>query len=224
MFIGHFAVGFAGKKLAPQASLPALLLAGVLADLLGPLAAVVGAEQVRILPAGSAYPALEFVNIPWSHSLMMLTVWGLVLGAFFRKGSGGRRIGGVIALLVVSHWFLDWITHRPDMQLYPGGARYGLALWDNMPLSMAIEILIFMGGIALYVSATRAKDATGRWALVALSGLLLVFFVFDSLQPVSPPSVVVFAISAVVATMIILLLAGWIDRHREILPNTSRTP
>jgi hypothetical protein len=32
LFIGHFAVGFAGKKAAPKASLAALLLAALFAD------------------------------------------------------------------------------------------------------------------------------------------------------------------------------------------------
>jgi hypothetical protein len=130
----------------------------------------------------------------------------------------------VIAALVVSHWFLDWITHKPDMPVYPGGDRYGLGLWNNVTATMVVEILMFVAGLSLYVSATRAKDAVGRWAFIALAVLLFGFFIFDSLDPSAPPSVAAIWISALIATAIMLLWAGWIDRHREIVPTVSRTP
>ncbi len=224
MFIGHFAVGFAGKKLAPQASLPALLLAGVFADVLWPVLVAVGAEHVRIAPGATVYTPLEFVSYPWSHSLLMLLIWGGLIGAFFRHRQGGRRIWAVIAALVVSHWLLDWITHKPDMPLYPGGEKYGLGLWNNVTATMVVEILMFAAGLALYASTTRAKDAVGRWAFIGLAALLFGFFILDSLDPTAPPSVAAIWISALIATPIVLLWAGWIDRHRELAHGASRTP
>jgi membrane-bound metal-dependent hydrolase YbcI (DUF457 family) len=52
---------------------------------------------------------------------------------------------GAIAIWigVVSHWVLDWVTHRPDMPLYPGGARYGLGLWNSIYGTMVVEFLMF---------------------------------------------------------------------------------
>ena len=216
MFIGHFAVGFAGKKLAPRASLPALLFAGLFADILWPVLVAVGAEHVRIAPGNTVYTPLEFVSYPWSHSLLMLLIWGGLLGAFFRKRVDGQRIWAVIAALVVSHWFLDWITHAPDMPVYPGGPRYGLALWNNVNLTMIVEIVMFAAGVWMYASVTRARDGIGRWAFVALVVLLLGFFVADSFDPSAPPSVQVIWISALAASAIILLWAAWIDRHRSL--------
>jgi protein-S-isoprenylcysteine O-methyltransferase Ste14 len=83
---------------------------------------------------------------------------------------------------------------------------------------------LFSAGLALYASTTRAKDAIGRWALIALAVLLFAFFIFDALDPSAPPSVAVIWISALIATAIILFWAGWIDRHREIVPKINRTP
>jgi hypothetical protein len=47
VFIGHFAVGFAVKRLTPTASLGPLLAAPLLADLLEPVFLLLGIEQAR---------------------------------------------------------------------------------------------------------------------------------------------------------------------------------
>ena len=216
MFIGHFAVGFAAKKLAPHASLPALLFAPLFADILWPVLVAVGAEHVRIVPGHTVYTPLEFVSYPWSHSLLMLVIWGGLIGAFFRNRPEGKRVWAVIATLVVSHWLLDWITHAPDMPIYPGGAKYGLALWNDVTMTIVVEIVLFAAGVALYASATKPLDGIGRWAFYSLVALLLGFFVADSLDPSAPPSVQIIWISGLIASAVILLWAGWIERHRTV--------
>ena len=215
MFIGHFAVGFAAKRLAPRAPLQALLLAPLFADALWPLLVAVGAEHVRIDPGNTVVTPLDFVSYPWSHSLLMLVLWGALLGAYFRRRPGGNRTWLVIGALVVSHWFLDWITHAPDMPVYPGGPKYGLGLWNNASLTMVVELAMFVVGVALYETSTRARDRIGRWAFYALVLLLLVAFIVDSLDPSAPPSVDAIWISAIVATAVTLVWAWWIERHRE---------
>ena len=215
MFIGHFAVGFAAKKIAPRAPLHALLLAPLFADVLWPLLVAVGAEQVRIDPGNTIVTPLDFVSYPWSHSLLKLVIWGGLLGAYFRRKPDGNRTWLVIAALVVSHWFLDWITHAPDMPLYPGGPKYGLGLWNNQTMTMVVELAMFVVGVALYETSTRARDRIGRWAFYALVVLLLVAFIGDSLDPAPPPSVDAIWMGAIVATAVTLVWAWWIDRHRE---------
>src|SRR5215471_18702837 len=126
MFIGHFALGFAAKRAAPRTSLVLLFAAAQFADLLWPLLVAVGIEQVRIEPGNTAFTPLDFVSYPYSHSLALLAVWGVVFTLVF-----GRNFA-ILAGLVVSHWVLDWITHRPDMPLYPGSAKYGLGLWNSI--------------------------------------------------------------------------------------------
>jgi len=63
----------------------------------------------------------------------------------------------------VSHWVLDWITHAPDLPLYPGGPRVGLGLWHSVAATMVIETLVFLAGLFIYTRTTRAADRTGRW-------------------------------------------------------------
>ena len=222
MFIGHFAVGFAGKKAAPRASLAALLLAALFADVLWPVLVAVGAEEVRIVPGSTVYTPLEFVSYPWSHSLLALIIWGVFFAAYYRKRTDGVRTGLVMGLLVVSHWFLDWITHKPDMPLWPRGPVYGLGLWNSVAATMVVEIVMFIVGVIIYTRTTRSRDKIGTigwWALVAL---LFGFYIMDSLSGGAPPSVRAIWASALIATAVILAWAGWVDRHRELRSKASR--
>jgi len=132
MFIGHLAVGLAAKRAVPRVSLAMLVLASQWADAVWPVLVGLGLEQVRIDPGNTAFTPLDFVSYPYSHSLVALVLWGIALGATYRGIAGGRRTFWVLAGLVVSHWVLDYVTHRPDMPLYPGGPKVGLGLWRSV--------------------------------------------------------------------------------------------
>ena len=91
MFIGHFGVAMAGKRVAPKVSLPVLFLAAVFADTLWPFLVAAGIETVRIAPGDTKYTPLEFVSYPWSHSLLLLIVWGVLFGVIYRLYTGDGR-------------------------------------------------------------------------------------------------------------------------------------
>ncbi len=216
MFIGHFAVGLAGKKFAPQASLAALWGAALFADILWPVLVALGAEEVRIVPGNTAYTPLDFVSYPWSHSLLMLCLWGVLLGAAYRNKQSGAKIGVVIGMLVVSHWVLDWITHIPDMPLWPSGPKFGLGLWESVTNTMIVEIPMFAIGVFLYARTTKPRDLNGSIGFWALIALLFGSYLFDSLTSMPPPSVTAIWVSALIATAIVLAWAAFVDRHRDI--------
>src|SRR5712671_4244163 len=132
MFIGHYAVGFAAKRAAPNASLGPLMAAPVLLDLLWPIFLLLGWEHVRIDPGNTAFTPLAFDSYPISHSLLMAVVWAVVFVLLTRRVST-RQASLWIALAVVSHWVLDWITHGPDLPLLPRlGPKVGLGLWNSV--------------------------------------------------------------------------------------------
>lgn len=216
MFIGHFAVGFAAKRVIPRVSLAVLFVAVLFADILWPVLVLLGLESVRIEPGATAYTPLAFLSYPWSHSLVMLVVWGLVLGAAYRGIFGGRRTFAVLAALVVSHWVLDWLTHAPDMPIYPGGPKYGLVLWNSIGGTMAVELLLYAVGVWLYAATTRARDGVGRWAFLALATTLGLIYLANSFAPEPPPSVTVIAVVAIAASVLFPAWAWWVDRHREV--------
>jgi membrane-bound metal-dependent hydrolase YbcI (DUF457 family) len=220
MFIGHFAVGFAAKKIAPRASLALLLSAPLFLDMLWPIFVLAGWEQVRIDPGNTRYTPLDFVHYPWSHSLLMSVVWASLFAGLYYTVA--RERAGTIAIWigVVSHWVLDWVTHRPDMPLYPGGPRLGLGLWNSVAGTMVAEISMFAVGVWLYAQTTRARDRIGKYALGAYVGLLLLLYISDRFSG-PPPGVAAVAWVGIAASAIFVPWAWWFDRHRSANEVTS---
>jgi len=213
MFIGHNAVGFASKRIAPRTSLGWLMTAPILLDLLWPLFLLLGIEHVRIAPGNTKFTPLDFYDYPWSHSLLMSIVWGVLFAAaYFAKT---RYTAGAVTLAcgVVSHWVLDFFTHGPDMPLYPGGPKVGLGLWNHPMATMLIEGLMFIAGIAVYVRVTRPRDRTGLFAMWGLVIMLTVIYAANTQGP--PPPNVGMLIGLAFAQYLIPIWAAWIDRHRE---------
>jgi hypothetical protein len=215
MFIGHFALGFAAKRAAPQMSLATLFGAAQLADILWPVLVATGVEHVRIDSGNTAFTPLDFVSYPYSHSLAMLVLWAAVLGLGYRYVSGrSGRAMGVLAVLVLSHWILDWISHRPDMPLYPGGPRFGLGLWNSIPATIVVELAMLTIGLWFYLRSTCARDAIGRWSLnLMVVVLLLVYLLNTAGRP--PSSVTAIWVAGVVGTPLLLAWSWWTDRHRQ---------
>src|SRR5262245_52726415 len=121
MFIGHLALAFAARPRVQKPGLGSLLFAVLWADLLWPILLLAGVEQVRIAPGITPRTPLDFVSYPWSHSLVMDLFWGALLAWILGRGRWTRAAQVGFAALVVSHWVLDWVSHRPDMPLWPGG-------------------------------------------------------------------------------------------------------
>jgi uncharacterized membrane protein (GlpM family) len=220
MFIGHFAVGFAAKRFAPRSSEAVLLTAPLLADLLWPVFLLLGWEQVRIDPGNTRFTPFDFVSYPWSHSLLMLCVWATAFGAIYYAITRYWAGAAAIWIGVVSHWVLDWVTHRPDMPVVPGGQRYGLGLWNSIAGTMVVEFLMFAVGVWMYLSATRAKDRIGRYAFIAYIVLLTVFYIGDRFST-PPGSVGEIAWPAIAASIILIAWAWWFDRHRSVKEELS---
>jgi hypothetical protein len=163
MFIGHFGLGLAAKRATPTVSLGALFAAAQFADLLWPTLVLAGIEQVRVQPGITAVTPLDFVSYPYSHSLLMLGVWGAAFGGMYLALRHGRpMVAFVLALLVVSHWVLDVIVHRPDMPLFPGGPKFGLGLWNSIPATLAVEVPMFLAGVWIYTRVTHPRDRIGK--------------------------------------------------------------
>ncbi len=216
MFIGHFALGLAAKRATPRVSLGVLFAAAQLADLLWPLFLAVGLEQVRIDPGNTALTPLDFVSYPYSHSLLLLLVWGAVMSFVCSPFARGRRVFAVISGLVVSHWVLDCITHRPDMPLFPGGPKLGLGLWNSIPATVALEVPMFVAGLWVYTRVTHPRDAVGRWAFGALVVTLLLIYAANIVSP-PPPSVTALSIVAMAGGVLFTAWSAWADGHRDVV-------
>ena len=214
MFIGHVATAYAAKRLAPRASLGTLFAAGQLPDVLWPLLLLTGVEHATIAPGDTAVSPLRFDSYPVSHSLLTVAVWGAAFAAvhFWRKRRPLDAL--VLAALAVSHWVLDFASHRPDMPLWPGGPKLGLGLWNSVAGTIAVELALFAAGLWLALSATRARDGLGRWGFAGLAAFLALLYAANVTSP-PPPSMVAVAWVGVAGGAVLIALAAWIDRHRE---------
>ena len=221
MFVGHLALGLAAKHATPRVSLAVLLTASQVADVLWPFFLALGLEEVRIAPGITAFTPLDFASYPYSHSLVMLVIWAVVFGAIYRMVTGRNgRVFVVLAALVVSHWILDWITHRPDMPIYPSGPKYGLGLWNNVAATMVVEGIMFAAGVWIYVRSTRPRDAIGRWGFIGLIALLVVAYVANATGS-PPPSVTAIIVLATIGVAMMTVWSWWADRHRDVILTRS---
>jgi hypothetical protein len=215
MFIGHFALGFAAKKIEPEMSLGTAFAAAQLCDLVWPVLVLAGVEHVAIAPGDTAATPLRFESYPWSHSLLMVAIWATLAAVAHFAIKRRPRAAFLIAALVLSHWVLDVATHRPDMPLTPGGAeRLGMGLWHSVPATIAVETLMFALGVAAYVSATRARDNLGHYGLILIVLFLLAGYASAILGP-PPPSVTAVVVPAAVLGPLLVLWAARLDRHRS---------
>ena len=213
MFLGHFAAALAAKRAAPRASLGWLVAACQLPDLVWPVFLLTGVERARIDPGNTAFTPLAFDYYPWSHSLLLVVIWGFALATLYGMRGGARRESFVLGALVVSHWLLDWITHRPDLPLAPGmGLRFGLGLWNSVVATVVVESALFVAAVWVYSRATSPSDRVGRWAWVGFVVLLGAIDVANIMGP-PPPSITAVAVSAL-AMWLLVLWAAWLDRHR----------
>lgn len=215
MFIGHFGLAFAAKSLTRRVSLAMLLVAAQWADLVWPVLVAFGVEEVRVEPGNTAFTPLDFVSYPYSHSLAALLVWGLIVGVVYRVVAGQRRTVWVLGSLVVSHWLLDFITHRPDMPLYPGSPRFGLGLWNSIPGTLIVEGVLYALGLWIYTRTTMPHDAVGRWGFATLAGVVVVLYLVNLVSP-PPPSPMALAITAIIGATLLGVWAWWVDKHRDL--------
>jgi hypothetical protein len=215
MFLGHFGVGFGAKSTEPKISLGTWFLASQFVDLLWPTLLLLGVERVSIDPGNTVMTPLNFESYPITHSLLMAVVWGVLFGLMFWVVRRNTRGGLILGLCVVSHWALDLLVHGPDLPIYPGSSAYvGLGLWNSIPGTLVVELLVFGAGILLYVRTTTARDNTGTWSLWGLVGFLLLIYAGAIFGP--PPDSVNAVAWVGQAQWLLVAWAYWTDRHRAV--------
>lgn len=210
MFVGHYgpAAAVAGKRIKLWHGFVAVQFL----DILWAPFVLLGIEKLRIVDHFTKANHLDLYHMPYTHSLVMAVFWSVLAGwlySLWRKG-GGVVIGG----LVFSHWILDFLTHRPDLELWFGGPKVGLGLWDHLSLSLGLELLLLGLGFAVYFSQTSARGVMGSVLPVITVSLLLAAQVFGNFGP-PPPSPQAAAMTAIAAYLLFGGLAALIDATRQ---------
>jgi hypothetical protein len=221
MFIGHFGLSFAAKKAAPQVSLGILFIATQFVDILWPFLLIFNIEKVAIIPGYTKTNAFEFLFYPYTHSVLMNVVWGVIIGFIYYLIKRDRQGAIVVGICVLSHWFLDLIVHVADLPLTPfSDYKVGLGLWNHVMITLFTETAIFLIGTSIYATITNAKNRTGKWGLRILIALLLIINLANTFGPTPSDSIMTLFISSIIASLLIISLAYWVDKNREIKGDT----
>jgi len=216
MTAGHFGLAAAVKGPAPRVPLWALMLSTYLLDFVFIILVATGLESFA--PLDPAHPAYDGVVIHayYSHSLVGATIIAVIAG-LSAAWAWGKRAGVIIGIVVISHWFLDLIVHRPDLPILPGNLGnlplLGFGLWQVPSVSALIELALALGGAYLYYQSarqmparTRNSDEQQTRALVAASitGVLTVLLLASDVLSL-PLSL------AIVLILLLIVLCGWLD-------------
>ena len=110
------------------------------ADGIWPLFVLLGLEHVEIRPGITAVTPLDFVSYPYSHSLVADLGWAALFAVVYGTLRKDWRGAIWLAALVMSHWMLDVVAHRPDMPTWPGGPKLGAGLWNSLPATLIVGI------------------------------------------------------------------------------------
>lgn len=212
MFIGHYGVGLAAKKTAKAPSLGTLFLAAQWLDLIWPLFIILGIEHVELNPGDTKMTPLNFVDYPFSHSLLFVLGWSIVMGVIYFLIKKNKKNALIVGLLVLSHWVLDLFVHRPDLPILVSGPYVGLGLWNLPMVEIILEFGIFILGVWLYFSTTTPKDKIGIYAPWSLIILLALIHVVNLTGP--PPPDVNSIGYAGLGMWLFVFWAYWGDKHR----------
>lgn len=220
MFIGHYGVALAAKRVDKNIPLGLLFFATQYVDILFFLLILTGIETMSIVPGITASNPLDFTYYPYSHSLTASLLWA---GLFFvvfkitpsKSGSRNNRIALVVAAIVLSHFFLDLIVHRPDLPLLGDNSyKLGLGLWNYIIISSLIEILIFVAGLWLYLKSTKGISFGGKYGMIIFAVFSVIMQMASLFMP-PPPDIKGFAIFGIVYQLLMIGVVSWLDRKRK---------
>lgn len=216
MFVGHYAVSFAVKSANRTIPLWVLFLAVQLVDIFWAVFVLTGIEKVRIVPGITKTNPLDLYSMPYTHSLVAAALWSvfgyLVYRYVFKPDS---RAALLVSLGVLSHWFLDLIVHRPDLQIYSNTFKAGFGLWNYPVIAFTLEALLLIGALALYLRSSKPITNIGKYGPAIFVALLILIQAGTNWgRPPSSPNEL--AVTALAAYLGFAGIIHWLERHRRV--------
>jgi hypothetical protein len=208
MFIGHFAPALiaATHKDAPR--LPVLFVGAQLVDWAFFAFLLTGTEKMRFLQGISAMNPMDLYHMPYTHSLLGAAVWALGFAALVWLATKNRNGALVAAAVVLSHWFLDWLVHVPDLTIAGQPPKLGLGLWNYPMIEIPLELALIFGSLFYYARKKGAKGAP-LWTIAILFAALQLFSWFG---PIDQNVTTGTSLMAFAAFGVVTLAAYWLER------------
>ena len=223
MLVGHLAVGLLGKRIAPKISLGTWTVAAFLADLIAFPLLVAGVEHFDSVPGADLNRTIGR-DIVYSHSLLMVIVWGVLFAVVYFLRRRYPRGALLLFLVVVSHWVLDVVSHRPDMRLAPGMDQvFGFGLWNSLPATLLVEGSLWLLAIVIYARTTRPNGRAGVyafWAGVAVTTMVW----YANIHGGMDPNPVKAGTGGLLAFGLIVAWSYWLNRLRPSRLGGSTQP
>ena len=219
MFIGHYAPAFVAATSPKSPRLGALFVAAQLVDIAFFSFLILGVEKMRMLPGATVMNGMDLYDMPWTHSLAGAIGWGALFAIAVRLLRGGWTAGLIGGAVVVSHWAIDLLVHRPDLTLAGSPPKLGLGLWNHPWIEIPLELVFAFGGLWFFVSRTRAIGAMGRWSPWALAAGMAVLQAVNWTTPQptdAGPAPALTGWLGLFAYAILASLAWWVARTRRL--------
>lgn len=218
MFVGHYGVALALRPAKGSPSLPVLFTAVQLVDIAFFSFLIPGVERMRITPGATVMNAMDLYFLPYTHSLVGALGFSLVFGAIVAALTPSEirwRAFAISAVAVFSHWLLDLVVHRPDLGLLGDSeVKLGLGLWNYPFVEIPLEIAVALIGLAIFLASRRPLSRAAMLSVGVLVAAMAGLQAFNWFGP--PPAagadLTVFAIEGVVAYLIFIALAWWVER------------
>lgn len=212
MFIGHYAPALAAAALPKAPKLGILFIAAQLVDIAFFIFVLGGVEAMRLTPGITVMNGLDLYNMPYTHSLLGALAFGggtTVIVWFIARLGGGTTIivwpraiaegngttvvawprgliwtaALIVGAVVVSHWFLDLLVHRPDLTLTGSPPPLGLGLWNYPLIEMPLELGLIGASLGFYLSRTKHIAGTARHWPWTLGVVMLLVQLYNWLSP-----------------------------------------
>jgi hypothetical protein len=212
MFVGHYGVSFAAKRVERRVPLWVWFIAVQWLDVIWSVLVLMGTEKLRITPGFTEANALDLYYMPYTHGLPGSIVLSLVFGgivALFTTGNRGTTIL-LVAAASFSHWVLDLVVHTPDLPLYDNTAKVGFGLWRHVAFSFPLEIIVLVLGAWFYARMTTFASAKGKYVFWGFVIFLAAVQVYANFGP-PPSSPQAMAVTALAFCFVLALLAAWVD-------------
>jgi hypothetical protein len=211
MFVGHYGVSFAAKRVDRTIPLWVLFVAVQFLDVLWAPCILLEIEKVRIVPSITASNPLDLYYMPYTHSLVAALLWSCVGGFAYQfvARPARRQKSVVVGAAIFSHWILDFVVHQPDLPLYDNSAKVGLGLWNASALAFGLEAALLFGGL-WFCLRERLAHSLGTLAFGVLM-LAIQAYIFFGPPPISDRAAVS---TAFIAYVVFATVIWWLQDRR----------
>jgi hypothetical protein len=217
MFAGHVGAALAIGRAERRVNIGVFVAAALLLDFALWVLVLMGWEAV-IIPADFASTHQVRFVFPYTHSLVAGVAWSVFAAAaawavYARLDSSRVRASLLVAAAVFSHWLLDALVHRPEMPLPGSSSRMaGLGLWDHMPVALAVEAMITVFGLVLFIRGS-GLSARKSAAFMALNVIILAATVAGMTLAPPPPSGPAMAATSLIVLIAVCALTAWLGKY-----------